>query len=122
MNNAASERLLPVAVVAGLNAVVSVGFAVATVATERSDAAWYAADRAAALLAALAVVGVLRNRVGLLVVGWMLTAVQGADALVGLGEGNAAKAVGPLILALATAAALVRVRRTPTRAELHSSR
>jgi hypothetical protein len=111
MNNAHGERLLPVAVLAGLNAVVSVGFAVATVAAERSDAAWYAADRAAALLVALAVVAALRNRIGLLVVGWMLTGVQAADALIGLSAGNASKTVGPLILAAATAAVLVRAQR-----------
>jgi hypothetical protein len=101
------------AAVTGVNALVSMGFAVGTIATGSSSAAWYAADRAAALLVALAVVVALRQRTGLLVVGWTLAAVQAADAIVGLGTPDVTKVIGPAVLAAATAAALIRLSQRP---------
>lgn len=97
--------------IAGVNALVSVGFAVSAVVSESTTTAWYAADRAGALLVALVVVAALRNRAGVLVVGWMLTGVQAADAVVGIGAGSVVKTVGPIVLALATGIALSRARQ-----------
>ena len=123
MNNAASEHLTsrrfwPAASIAGVNAVVSVGFATATVVADSSSTAWYAADRAAALLVALIVVVALRHRAGLLVVGWMLVGVQAVDALVGLGTGDVTKVVGPAALAVATGVALFLAARSPERSKV----
>jgi hypothetical protein len=88
------------------------GFAIATVAAEPSSTAWYAADRAAALLVALIVVVALRHRAGLLVVGWMLVGVQAVDALIGLGTADVTKVVGPAALAAATGIALFLAARS----------
>jgi hypothetical protein len=64
----------------------------------------------------LVVLVALRNRVGLLVIGWTLVAVQAADGLVGLGYHQTSKGVGPLIVAAATAAVLMLwSRRRPER-------
>jgi hypothetical protein len=117
MNNAGtalspSRRFWQAASIAGVNAVVSMGFAIATVAAESSSTAWYAADRAAALLVALAVVVALRHRAGLLLVGWMLVGVQAVDALIGLGTADVTKVVGPAVLAVATGVALALATRS----------
>jgi hypothetical protein len=115
-DHSVKERTIPsglwlVATVAGINALVSMGFAIATIAASPSSTAWYAADRAAALLAAVIVVSVLRHRAGLLVVGWMLAGVQAADALIGLGAGDIRNVIGPAVLAVATGVVLVRLTR-----------
>jgi hypothetical protein len=115
-DHSVKERTIPsgfwlAAIVAGINALVSMGFAIAYIASSSSSTAWYAADRAAALLAAVIVVSVLRHRAGLLVVGWMLAGVQAADALIGLGAGDIRKVIGPAVLAVATGVVLVRLTR-----------
>jgi hypothetical protein len=117
-DHSVKERTIPsgfwlAAIVAGINALVSMGFAIAFIASSSSSTAWYAADRAAALLAAVIVVSVLRHRAGLLVVGWMLAGVQAADALIGLGAGDIRKVIGPAVLAVATGVVLVRLTRAP---------
>jgi hypothetical protein len=118
VNKSVREHIWPrgfrlAAIIAALNALVSMGFAIATIAARPSSTAWYAADRAAILLAAVAVVAALRHRAGLLVVGWMLTAVQALDAFIGLGTGNLPNAIGPAILAVATGIALTRLSTRP---------
>jgi hypothetical protein len=118
VNNADKEQTVSgdfrlAGIVAGINALVSMGFAVVTIADQASSTAWYAGDRAAALLAALVVVVALRHRSGLLVVGWMLVAVQAVDALIGLATANVINAIGPAVLAVATAATLVRLSHRP---------
>jgi len=117
MNNADAELssyrgFWPATSIAGANAVVSTGFAIATVVAESSSTAWYAADRAAALLVALIVVVALRHRAGLLVVGWMLVGVQAVDALIGLATADVTKTVGPAALAVATGVALFLAARS----------
>jgi hypothetical protein len=94
-------------------AIVSVGFSIATVNREGTSTAWYGADRAAALLVAAVVVVSLGRRTGLLVVGWMLAAVQATDAVIGLASGSVTNTIGPAVLAVATALALVRLGRAP---------
>jgi hypothetical protein len=107
-----SRRFWQAAGIAGINAVVSMGFAITTVVAESSSTAWYAADRAAALLVALIVVVALRHRAGLLVIGWMLVGVQAVDALIGLATADLTKAVGPAALAIATGVALFVAARS----------
>jgi hypothetical protein len=107
-----SHRFWQAAGIAGVNAVVSVGFSIATVLAESSSTAWYAAGRAAALLVALIVVVALRQRAGLLVVGWTLAGVQAVDALIGLGTADVTKVVGPAALAVATGVALFLAARS----------
>lgn len=118
MNNADAEQTVGVAfwlgaLAAGINALVSMGFAVATVASGSSAVAWYAADRAAAFLGALVVVVALRYRAGLLVLGWALAAVQAIDAIIGVGTGAVSNVIGPAVLALVTAAAMIWLARRP---------
>jgi hypothetical protein len=118
MNNADTEQRVSggfrlAAIVAGVNALVSMGFAVVTIVDQSSSTAWYAADRAAALLVALVVVAALCHRSGLLIVGWMLVAVQAADALIGLATADVIKAIGPAVLAVATGATLVPLSHRP---------
>lgn len=120
MNNALTEQLSAsrfrvAAAIAGINALVSTGFAIAALVTGPSTIAWYAADRAAALAVAVLVVAALGSRAGLLAVGWTLTAVQAADAFVGLGTAEVTKVVGPAGLAIATGAALVALGRQHVR-------
>jgi hypothetical protein len=114
MNNTDTEQRASggfrlAAIVAGVNALVNMGFAVVTIADQSSSTAWYAADRAAALLVALVVVVALRHRSGLVVVGWMLVAVQAVDALIGLATADVTNAIGPAVLAVTTGATLVRL-------------
>jgi hypothetical protein len=118
--NISHEEVLPstnfwsAALVAGLNASVSMGFAIATIAKESTSTAWYAGDRAAALLVALTVVAARRDRNGLLVVGSTLAGIQAADAFVrGLTTRDARDAVGPAALAGATSVSLLRLSRKP---------
>jgi hypothetical protein len=108
-----STRFWPTALVAGLNASVSLGFAISAIVKEPTATAWYAGDRAAALNVALIVVAARRNRAGLRVVGSMLAGVQAADAVVrGFTTRDAKAAIGPSALAGATALALVWLSRT----------
>jgi hypothetical protein len=110
MNNAhlkVRRSFVTAAIVSGINASVSVGFAVASVAKAQTTTSWYAADRAAVLLVILVVVATRRSRTGLLATGWGLVLVQAADAVIGGAAGDVSKTVGPAILAIATAAALL---------------
>ncbi len=116
MNNTDSEQSMPrgavtiAAAVAVVNAAVSVGYAIAAVVSEPVAVAWYAADRAVALLVAAVVVAWLRRAPLVALVCWILVAVQAMDAVVGLAGGDIAKTVGPAVLAAITAVAAARVR------------
>jgi len=121
MNNALTEHRAGrdfwiAAAVAGLNAAVSMGFAIATAASQHSTASWFAGDRSAALVALLIAVVALRRPDGLLLVGSALVAVQAVDAVIRGSAGAFTDAVGPAVLALLTAVALIRMQRAPGRA------
>ena len=121
MNNALTEHrterdLWIAAAVAGLNAAVSMGFGIATVASQHSTTSWFAGDRSAVLVALLIAVVALRRPDGLLLVGSALVAVQAVDAVIRGSAGAFTDAVGPAVLALLTAVALIRMQRAPGRA------
>jgi hypothetical protein len=109
-----SLRFWLAAAIVGVNALAGVGFAIGTVVSAPSVVGWHFADRAAALLVTVLIVVAFRHRAGLLVVGWVLVGVQVVDALVGIGSRAAPTAIGPVILALATAGALIWLARTPS--------
>jgi hypothetical protein len=100
-------------VVASINALVSIGFAVAyTVATPADPTAGYALVRAVALAVVLAVAVSRRSATAITVSGLALTLAQAGDAVVGFFDGSLATTVGPLVIAVATLVCLMVFARS----------
>jgi hypothetical protein len=72
--------------------------------------AMYAAARTLTLAASVIAAVVIGSRSALLVLGSLAGLIQGADAVVGLVQGDLGKSVGPLVLALLQAYAMLRLR------------
>jgi hypothetical protein len=104
-------------IVAAINALVSVGFAIAYVfATPSDPTAGYALVRAIALVVVLAISAYRRSATAITVSGIALTLTQAGDAAVGFVAGSLATAVGPLVIALATLVCLIFFVRSVRRA------
>jgi len=94
-----------------VNALTSAGFAfVGLVAEPGNIAALYSLARIVPIAAV--VIAAVAMRARLVTLGVLLAIIQGCDALVGLAQHDAMKAIGPLVFAIATAFAVRRLRRT----------
>ncbi len=95
-------------VVASINALVSIGFAVSyVIATPSNAAAGYALVRAIALAVILAFAVSRRSATAITIAGIALTLTQAGDAVVGFLGGSLQTTVGPLVIALATLVCLI---------------
>jgi hypothetical protein len=108
---------ISLAVVASINALVSIGFAFAYVIASPSDpTAGYALVRTVVLAVALAVALSRRSATAMMVAGLALTLAQAGDAIVGFVDGSLATAFGPLAIALVTLVCLIFFSRAVRRA------
>jgi hypothetical protein len=103
-------------VVASINALVSIAFAITYVfATPSDPTAGYALVRTVVLAVVLAVAFSRRSATAILVSGLALTLAQAGDAIVGFVNGSLATAVGPLVIALVTLVCLIFFSRSVRR-------
>jgi hypothetical protein len=95
-----------------LNAMVSAGFAVATVVQDSGKSpALYALSRSLALFAVAIGAVVFKSKPAVAALAVAMVLVQLADTGIGMIMHDASKTFGPLFLALATLAALVQMLR-----------
>jgi hypothetical protein len=73
--------------------------------------AMYAADRTIPLAVAVVVAVLSRSPVALLILGTLAGTIQGLDAIIGIIHHDAAKTIGPLILAVAQGYAMLVLRK-----------
>ena len=104
-------------IVASINALVSIAFAIAySIGAPSDPTAGYALVRTVVLAVVLAVAVSRRSAMAITVSGLALTLAQAGDAVVGLVDGSLATAVGPLVIALATLVCLILFSRSVRRA------
>lgn len=108
------QALVICSAITGVNALVSLAFSLAMVAGQRAgDAgALYALARTGPLAVAAIVVLVVRSRIGVIMLGSLLSLVQVCDAWVGWHIGDATKTIGPLMLAVLTAWSVFALARS----------
>jgi hypothetical protein len=95
-----------------LNAMVSAGFAVATVVQDPGNSpALYALSRSLSLFAVGIGAAVFKSKPAVVALAVAMVLVQLADTGIGIVVHDASKTFGPLFLALATLAALVQMLR-----------
>ena len=102
------------AIITAVNAFVSASFSIAGLIGMSifNTFAWYAASRSIALPLAVVAVIAVRSRAGLLAMSLTMVLVQAFDAAIGFNLHDPSKTYGPLVLSLATFAALVWLWRT----------
>jgi hypothetical protein len=109
-------------VVASINALVSIGFAIAySFATPSDPTAGYALVRAVVLAVVLVVAVSMRSATAIMVSGLALTLAQAGDAVVGFRGGSLPTTIGPLVIALATLVCLIGFQRSLRSAAPHDA-
>jgi hypothetical protein len=107
-------------VVASINALVSIGFAIAySFATPSDPTAGYALVRAVVLAVVLVVAVSMRSATAIMVSGLALTLAQAGDAVVGFHGGSLPTTIGPLVIALATLVCLIGFQQSLRSAAPH---
>jgi uncharacterized membrane protein HdeD (DUF308 family) len=99
--------------VTGVSAVVSAGFSVAAVVSDRKDvSALHAASRSIALVVGVVVAAFLSSTALAVTLATVMTVVQAMDALIGVRIDDRMKTLGPAFLAVLTAAAAIALIAT----------
>jgi hypothetical protein len=94
------------------SALTSAGFSMAALATDGNADAMYCASRSLSLVIVAFLVVLLRSPRGLSTMALVMTLVQLGDAIVGFVNHDALKTLGPALLAVINAVALVVFRRS----------
>lgn len=95
-----------------ISSMISVGFSVAAVVQQRGNiVALYAASRSLSLLALVLAAMLLRSSAAMAGAAFAMALVQTCDAVIGIIAHDTSKTIGPLILALATFAAVMPMVR-----------
>jgi len=102
------------ALITALSAFISAGFSLSGLSggSDFNPSAWYAASRSIALPLAVVAVIAVRSRAGLMAMALTMGLVQAFDTVIGFNLHDPSKTYGPLVLSLATLAALVWLWRT----------
>ncbi len=100
--------------IASLSALISTFYSLSALIGEGAGNVYalYAASRSVALVLAVLSVAIFRSKPVLIALAFVMTVVQGLDALVGLAAQDVLKTVGPAGLAIITIIAIVALTRS----------